>query len=179
MSAPGTSRQSERLATLQPVAFADSRLKQNMLSKRLAILDKDNMQDDPHANLSWHKAVPKFDDNFKANKGTKRKHFSTADRPVLEVGTKKGKKLRSELSKTRFRKDFAQLKEEYEKVKNPLDERPTYDDVLASPSILPARKFCSVCGLFSKYSCFKCGSYFCSMICNDSHSETRCAKWMK
>ncbi|CAD5234327.1 unnamed protein product [Bursaphelenchus xylophilus] len=176
MSTPGTSRQSERIATLQPRTFVDSKVKLRILQKRLAILEKDNMQDDPHANLSWHKAVPKFDETFKSGKGTKKKGF-ISDQPKLDIGTKKGKKLRSELSKTRFRKDFAHLKEDFDKVKHDLGERRTYDEIVSAPSVIPARKFCSVCGLFSSYTCFKCGSYFCSMVCNDSHAETRCLKW--
>lgn len=90
---------------------------------------------------------------------------------------KKGAKLRSELSKTRFRKDFQQLNDEFEKSLPANYSTPLYNQVVAAPSKYPKRKFCDVCGNFSKYRCMKCGVFFCSIECNSMHEETRCLRW--
>ena len=39
------------------------------------------------------------------------------------------------------------------------------------------RKFCSVCGFESNYTCARCGMKFCSRKCNAVHTETRCLKF--
>ncbi len=54
---------------------------------------------------------------------------------------------------------------------------PNYLSVQADPSIYPARHFCSICGYPGKYSCIRCGSKYCSIKCNKTHSETRCMKF--
>ncbi|CEI85611.1 hypothetical protein BCV72DRAFT_121670 [Rhizopus microsporus var. microsporus] len=63
-----------------------------------------------------------------------------------------------------------------------LEESPVtahcYQTCLVSPSIYPARKFCSVCGYPSDYKCLRCGMKYCSTKCLSTHSETRCLKWM-
>jgi zinc finger HIT domain-containing protein 1 len=51
---------------------------------------------------------------------------------------------------------------------------PTYFSAAAAPSIFPARKFCSVCGNFSKYACMRCGQRVCGTRCDNTHHETRC-----
>eukprot|EP01100_Stratorugosa_tubuloviscum_P008407 TRINITY_DN3504_c0_g2_i1.p1 TRINITY_DN3504_c0_g2~~TRINITY_DN3504_c0_g2_i1.p1 ORF type:complete len:197 (-),score=65.67 TRINITY_DN3504_c0_g2_i1:47-637(-) len=52
-----------------------------------------------------------------------------------------------------------------------------YFSAAASPSIFPARNFCSVCGILSNYTCTRCGQKYCSIKCNKTHSETRCLKF--
>jgi len=49
--------------------------------------------------------------------------------------------------------------------------------ISAAASNLPARKFCSVCGLLSAYHCTRCGMKFCSVKCNEMHKDTRCLKF--
>eukprot|EP00457_Paulinella_chromatophora_P015759 gb/GEZN01016432.1/.p1 GENE.gb/GEZN01016432.1/~~gb/GEZN01016432.1/.p1 ORF type:complete len:210 (+),score=30.82 gb/GEZN01016432.1/:133-762(+) len=54
---------------------------------------------------------------------------------------------------------------------------PTYFSAAASESCLPARKFCSVCGFISQYTCVRCGLFFCSLRCQSSHEKLRCMKF--
>ena len=66
---------------------------------------------------------------------------------------------------------------------NTLDEAPvgipTYTTIAAGPPSSGApRKFCSVCGFPSPYTCSRCGMRFCCRKCNQIHSETRCLKML-
>ena len=55
---------------------------------------------------------------------------------------------------------------------------PTYLTAAAAPGRTSApRKFCSVCGFVSKYSCARCGMKFCGKKCNAVLAETRCLKF--
>ena len=76
------------------------------------------------------------------------------------------------------RRTFNQLLEA-----NALDEAPvgipTYTTIAAGPPSSGApRKFCSVCGFPSPYTCSRCGMRFCCRKCNQIHSETRCLKML-
>jgi len=51
-----------------------------------------------------------------------------------------------------------------------------YHEAAASPSTLPLRKFCSICGYFGYHRCMKCGAHYCSLTCQEAHKETRCLK---
>lgn len=42
----------------------DEAARRRRARKQLEALEKDNFQDDPHANLSMHKKAPKFEENF-------------------------------------------------------------------------------------------------------------------
>lgn len=46
------------------------------------------------------------------------------------------------------------------------------------PRTAATRKFCSVCGDLSPYTCTRCGSRYCSLKCMAVHAETRCLKFM-
>ncbi|RYH31964.1 hypothetical protein EON65_01490 [archaeon] len=53
-----------------------------------------------------------------------------------------------------------------------------YYTIAAQPSqVTSNHPFCSVCGYLGNYTCIRCGSRFCSVRCNNSHSETRCMKF--
>ncbi|KAF0696090.1 Aste57867_13128 [Aphanomyces stellatus] len=60
---------------------------------------------------------------------------------------------------------------------DPLSSTPTYLSAAVKPSTHPPRHFCCVCGLFSSYTCGRCGSRFCSVRCGDQHKETGCLKF--
>lgn len=45
------------------------------------------------------------------------------------------------------------------------------------PRTTAPRKFCSVCGDVSTYTCTRCGSRYCSRRCHAVHTETRCLKF--
>ncbi|EFA79143.1 hypothetical protein PPL_07968 [Heterostelium album PN500] len=53
---------------------------------------------------------------------------------------------------------------------------PTYLTSQSSPSIYPARSFCSVCGGISSYSCKQCTDRYCSPACFKLHNDNRCKK---
>ena len=66
---------------------------------------------------------------------------------------------------------------------NALDQAPvgipTYTSIAAGPPSSGApRKFCSVCGFPSPYTCSRCGMRFCCRKCNQIHTETRCLKML-
>ena len=54
-----------------------------------------------------------------------------------------------------------------------------YLSAAAAPSRwTAARKFCSVCGFASTYTCVQCGARLCSRRCSATHAETRCLKFV-
>ncbi|KAI6232108.1 HIT zinc finger family protein [Aphelenchoides besseyi] len=173
-------RQSERLVGLETTRILDESTRKRRVQRQLDALEQDNVQADPHANLSWHKQLPKFDDDMIVGnvRQPKRKPPTNADKSTIVIGTNKGKRLRAELTKSRFRKDFKQMNDEFEKSVPNDFKLPLYSQVVAEPSRIPKRKFCCVCCNFAKYCCGKCGQNFCSVVCNDTHIETRCLKWV-
>ncbi|GAV58669.1 zf-HIT domain-containing protein [Cephalotus follicularis] len=46
------------------------------------------------------------------------------------------------------------------------------------PNSSSRRRFCSVCGFTSNYTCVKCGMRFCSRRCQSIHNDTRCQKFV-
>ncbi|CAK5111779.1 unnamed protein product [Meloidogyne enterolobii] len=200
-------RQSTRLVSLHPQTGIDEAARRRRIQRHLETLEKDNFQDDPHANIVWNKSAPKFDDEliFSRSDETKKRKKKSNDPPskisAPEHATKKGKKLVASLTKTRFRKTFTQLFIESEKkweedkastssttpstsqisgstsIASSVPPFLTYTQITAPPSLLPPRKFCAVCGLKSCYTCVKCGAHFCSIPCRDTHVDTRCLKW--
>ena len=58
-------------------------------------------------------------------------------------------------------------------------EVPSYlTGAVGPPTTTAQRKFCSVCGDASRYTCVRCGSRFCCNRCSVVHTETRCLKFM-
>ncbi|CAK5118724.1 unnamed protein product [Meloidogyne enterolobii] len=199
-------RQSTRLVSLHPQTGVDEAARRRRIQRHLETLEKDNFQDDPHANIVWNKSAPKFDDEliFSRSDEPKKRKKKSNDPPskisAPEHATKKGKKLVASLTKTRFRKTFTQLLIESEKkweedkaftssttpstsqqiqgsIPSSIPPFLTYTQITAPLSSLPPRKFCAVCGLKSCYTCVKCGAHFCSIPCRDTHVDTRCLKW--
>lgn len=41
----------------------------------------------------------------------------------------------------------------------------------------PTLKICGMCGYEGSYTCTICKSYYCSIVCRDTHTDTRCMKW--
>ncbi|CAJ0930597.1 unnamed protein product [Ranitomeya imitator] len=99
----------------------DSATRQRRLTRQLEALEKDNFQDDPHANLPQLKRLPQFDDDH-------------------ETGKKK-KKTRGDHFKLRFRKNFQALLEEQNLS---VSEGPNYLTACSPASGFPQRHFCSV-----------------------------------
>ncbi|VDD92046.1 unnamed protein product [Enterobius vermicularis] len=136
---------------------------------------KDNFHEDPHAQLQWHKNIPKFEDEKVQVSGPIRRKGTDTEHG--ESGRRR-RKFRAEHSKQRFRKNFLALMEEETISKGAeINGRDAYISAKAPPSSLPPRHFCTACGFFSKYTCGKCGAKYCSIKCRELHEDTRCLKW--
>ncbi|KFD56119.1 hypothetical protein M514_02897 [Trichuris suis] len=124
----------------------------------LESLEMDNFQADPHAEFTWHKSIPRFEDG-------RRHKLSTGERKL---------KRRLEQLRTRFRKPFETLIQE-----SLISWKPDFNylSVQAPSSRIPPRKICFICGNTSRYTCPKCGIQHCSLECNELHKDTRCLKW--
>lgn len=132
----------------------DEVARKRRLKHELDQLERDNFHEDPHANLTLSKKVPKFDDGLKPGEKSSERRRSNLRLRVLS---------------------FAQLVDEDSK-RHP----PNYSSAVAPDPAkynLPRRHFCGVCGYHGKYTCVTCGSRFCSINCQATHKETRCLKW--
>ncbi|CEM35077.1 unnamed protein product [Vitrella brassicaformis CCMP3155] len=55
------------------------------------------------------------------------------------------------------------------------DRAQLFVDLSVEPSLLPPRRFCTVCYFFAKYRCINCRQAFvCSMRCAEEHNEKTC-----
>lgn len=175
-----SSRQLRDTNQRRPVLDAASRKRRQ--KKALEALEQDNYHDDPHANLVMHKKAPKFEESLREGgtaggsggigSGAENKAAAAAAAANL-----KRRRARIELFKQRFRKNFAALLEEEQLNCLTSEETASYFTAAAPPSKLPERKFCSVCGSPSNYTCGPCGSRYCSVKCLGTHRDTRCLKW--
>lgn len=107
------------------------------------------------------------DEPSSANKRTKKKR--------VDGGMRKTRGMIAD--KTRGPKNLRDWIEEAE-----LDELSTEPNYLTAvtgpPKTMAPRKFCSVCGSMSPYTCTRCGSRFCSVRCSIIHTDTRCLKFI-
>uniref|UniRef100_A0A0R3S1C7 HIT-type domain-containing protein n=1 Tax=Elaeophora elaphi TaxID=1147741 RepID=A0A0R3S1C7_9BILA len=164
-------RHSVRLHAAESTHVLDEIARKRRLRKQLEALEQDNFHEDPHAQLQWHKNIPKFED----------------DQLGQSSARKKKKKFKVEYFKQRFRKNFSALVEEETvyvfvsglhlvfKLSKSMEISgfDAYNAARAPPSCIPPRQFCSACGFFSKYTCIRCGVRYCSIICRDLHADTR------
>ncbi|KAG2448445.1 hypothetical protein HYH02_006337 [Chlamydomonas schloesseri] len=101
-----------------------------------------------------------------------------------EVGGKKkkgkkagGKRKLRGAGDRRGPKNFARLLDDAELDRLPASKA-SYLTTAVRPSTTSAmRKFCSVCGNVSGYTCARCGSKYCCRKCYTVHTETRCLKF--
>lgn len=152
------SRGSSRLRDVKKLHIVDQETRDKRQKRQLAALEKDNFQDDPHYQMNLYVAkakLPSFDN-------------------IVE--TKKKRKARpGDIFKHKAKRSFQALIEELNtEVK---DNQPSYLKAVARPSQFPGRKFCSVCGFISDYTCISCGIRYCSVSCLKTHQDTRCMKW--
>lgn len=175
-------RHSARIEKVESVRVLDEVARNKRLKRQLEALDHDNAHEDPHANIVWHKAIPKFEDNVMITsapggnqRGRKREVAIASDEPTK----KKKKKVRPEYTKQRFKKNFFMLVEE-ESQANKEDPylRYAFVNAAAPPSKLPAKHYCAACGFPSKYTCVRCGARYCCIRCRDVHVDTRCMKYI-
>ncbi|CAB3398890.1 unnamed protein product [Caenorhabditis bovis] len=176
-SLPVVARSSARISSLESHKTLDDTLRKQRKLKQLDGLEQDNAHDDPHANIIWNKAAPKFEDEPISKKSRKDDKIGGGEK------SRRRRFNRPEFNKQRFKKSFAVHVAEHSKViaesADPDFRRVgAFDRALAPPSNKPQRRFCAVCGHFSKYCCTKCGARYCSLHCRDIHNDTRCMKWM-
>jgi zinc finger HIT domain-containing protein 1 len=80
--------------------------------------------------------------------------------------------------KTRGPKGFREFLEEAGLERAPPGE-PTYlTAAVGPPRTRAARKYCSVCGDGSNYTCTRCGARYCCIRCYGVHTDTRCLKFI-
>lgn len=153
--ADGQEKPAQRSITRPQYRVMDDIARKRRLKHELDSLERDNYHEDPHANLTLSKKVPKFEDGPKGDeKITERRRSNLRLRAL----------------------NFGQLIDEDSK--RPI---PNYCSAVAPPPEkfnLHRRHFCSVCGFTGKYTCITCGSRFCCTNCLATHKETRCMKWI-
>ncbi|KAF8057766.1 SWC6 [Scenedesmus sp. PABB004] len=174
MSAAPSRRETRSRKVSQRMAVVDDSTRQRAAQSRLEALEQDNADDAPDP----YGLLPGDDDE----------EFLVADDDAddeeVEVGRKRKRKsgakrkTRGALADGRAPKSFQRLLEE----SGLLDAPPggvNYLSAAAAPSAAYApRKFCSVCGFLSSYTCARCGSKYCCRKCYTVHTETRCLKFM-
>lgn len=77
----------------------------------------------------------------------------------------------------RFNKSVATVLEEEDGMQLP-PGMVALSSIVARPSRSAERRFCSICGYQSKYTCLTCAARYCSIPCDQVHQETRCLKFM-
>jgi len=176
---------SQRIASQRKVLDEASRRRR--ARKALESLEADNFHDDPHADLVMSKKALNL---FQEVQHSPEKSSATSGSSGSQIGglsnsssgsTSKSSKRRlktAEYYKQRFRKNFLQLLEE-DAIQNEksADKCVNYISAQAPPSKKPQRHFCAVCGFPSNYCCTVCGARFCSLMCQETHQETRCLKY--
>lgn len=75
-------------------------------------------------------------------------------------------------------KGFKDMLEEAELDQLPPNEPSYLTATVGPPSTTSTRKFCSVCGDKSPYTCTRCGARYCTTRCYVIHTDTRCLKFI-
>ncbi|GMH33647.1 hypothetical protein BSKO_01481 [Bryopsis sp. KO-2023] len=160
-----SSRRSQRTRKVaQQVAVVDEDAQKQAIRAHLDSLEKDH---------DFAEAEPS-DEEFKLESDEE-----------IDIGTSKrrkknmrGKRTTRSTREKRGVKSFSILLKEAELDQVP-DDVPTYLTAAAKPAKTSSkRKFCSVCGNISLYTCTRCGSRFCCLKCHSIHKDTRCLKFM-
>ena len=136
-------------------------------------LDEEFVVEEPKLDGAMTKIVPASKKKKKGGGEGGRSNAKGGGRATRAAGGDSSKALSAKALRT-----FNQLLEA-----NALDRAPvgipTYTSIAAGPPSSGApRKFCSVCGFPSPYTCSRCGMRFCCRKCNQIHSETRCLKML-
>ncbi|KAI8816068.1 uncharacterized protein EV422DRAFT_501687, partial [Fimicolochytrium jonesii] len=160
----------QRFSTVRTTVL-DETSRRRAQQKHIEELQQDNFVDDgsPSYYVAHHEAAARL--------GTldNRKKRVQGDEDLIASGVGQAPRKKQKRGGVRAllqKKNFATLLMDsgIEAIPPPI---PTYLTVSAKPSVKPPRKFCSVCGYFSKYTCMRCGMQYCSITCRDAHTETR------
>lgn len=170
---PGGGRRNTRSRKVsQRMAVVDESTRQQAVQARLDALENDNNEtQDPFglADDDDDEFLLASDGDEEMDLGSKRKRKGGA-------GSKR--KTRAMRADNKIPKTFAKLLEDSGLEASPSGV-PTYLTSAVGPGTTSApRKFCSVCGFESPYTCSRCGSRFCSKRCYVVHMETRCLKFI-
>mmetsp|Transcript_2305 Transcript_2305/g.3494 ORF Transcript_2305/g.3494 Transcript_2305/m.3494 type:complete len:175 (-) Transcript_2305:338-862(-) len=165
-SVPGRRSLRERKFS-QKVSVVDDSTKAQVAQARLDALENDREEKEQFGGESEDDEFVLEDDEEEEVTGKRRRRGRQALKP---------KKFRSVLSSDRRGpKTLARLLEEAN-----LSTAPGNINYLTAaagpPTTSSPRKFCSVCGALSKYTCVRCSSKYCCRKCFTIHSETRCLK---
>jgi len=179
---------SQRIASQRKTLDQASRRRR--ARKALESLEADNSHDDPHADLVMSKKALNLFQEVQhgsehssastSNTSGSSSHVVGASNTLSGTSTKTSKRRlkTAEYYKQRFRKNFAQLLEEDATQNEKAEDKcVNYISAQAPPSKKPPRPFCAVCGFPSNYCCSVCGARFCSLMCQETHQETRCLKY--
>ncbi|WIA31353.1 hypothetical protein OEZ86_002254 [Tetradesmus obliquus] len=167
-----TRRETRSRKVSQRMAVVDESTRQQAAQSRLDALENDNPDDAP--------------DPFGLGAGDEDDEFVMEESEEDEVDVGRKTRRRKPAAKRRTRgagegravKSFQRLVEESGMLDAPAGDV-NYLSAAAGPSVFYVpRKFCSVCGFLSSYTCSRCGSKYCSRKCFTVHTETRCLKFM-
>ncbi len=160
----------------QPKRILDDATRQRRQRKALESLERDNHLDEPQNEMKLSRNLPKFEEDLNGS-------------PSLMSGGSTMKKKRRGKSgvgaKLRMRKTLQILLEEEHMLitsgnnssGEEVADKGSYFQAQMPPSLLPARRFCAVCGFQGPYTCVQCGVRYCSVKCEETHKDTRCLKW--
>lgn len=162
----------------EPRRILDEATRQRRQRKALESLDRDNHLDEPQNELKLSRNLPKFEEDLNGS----------GSGSMIGAGGSAKKKRRGKSSvgaKLRMRKTLQILLEEEHILMTSgnnssgeeANERGSYFQAQIPPSLLPARRFCAVCGFEGPYTCVQCGARYCSVKCGETHKDTRCLKW--
>lgn len=158
----------------QRMAVVDESTRQQAVQARLDALEADNNEaQDPFGlgDDDDDEFMLASDGDEEMELGGKRK------RKQAGGGKRKTRAMRADTN-SKVPKTFAKLLEDSGIESAPAGV-PTYLTAAVGPgSTCAARKFCTVCGFESPYTCSRCGSRFCSKRCYVVHTETRCLKFI-
>lgn len=172
-----TRRETRSRKVSQRMATVDESTRKQAVQSRLDALENDNADDapDPFGLADGDDdefVMQDSDEDDEVDVGRKTRKRKT---PASAAGKRK---TRGAMTSSRVAKSFQRLLEE-----SGIEDAPegdvNYLTAAAGPSVAYApRKFCSVCGFNSAYTCARCGSKYCCRRCFTVHTETRCLKFM-
>lgn len=184
----GATRSSSRTVVVsKAMRVVDDETRREIREKRIQMLEADNYLEDQDAGADEEAYADESDDSRDGASGKKKKARTSFGRQSSGGGFT----LRPKWALKRV-KPFSRIVYEHSMSAEPppLMSRsfdydqiggipcvyPNYLSVTASPTLLPERHFCSVCGQIGRYSCARCGMRSCSIGCTENHKETRCLK---
>jgi len=181
----GPTRASTRVRKVaKAMAHLDSDARANAAAARLEALEQDNAVAEPGADDSGDEYVLADDLDGACRTRAKRHewvgtdsaaHSGVRSRPKQAKGGKRT--TRGALAERKGPKPLSQLLEEAG-LEFLLPSDPSYMRAeMGPPKHEAPRRYCSVCGFTSTYTCPRCGMRYCGVRCAAVHADTRCLKF--